>query len=814
VLYSAARGAAGAKRLYRYQLTTLADPTQDTMTQVGGFAVGTDGQTACAYDPARKLFVRLGTNAQPFSFWDLTSPGPVNDDRAIAIDSTIANLQSWLAAQSLDLQNCGFKFDPGRHTYLLWCGAGTVWELHAPASNTASGWSVSKLAPGGTPPPGDFGTGILGKWRYAPYYDVFVGLEDVTEGQIWIYKPAGWVQPNAAGNALPTVALTAPASGATLTPGATVSLTASASDSDGAIARVEFYVNGAKLAQDTTAPYAIAWTPLLTGSYQLTAVAVDNAGGMRASTPVGVSVSAPLTTVVLQDRAGGYAGAADTFLASYAPASPQGAADFLYLSASAPALLRFAIFRSEGGVVPDGAVVQSATLSLYKQYYDSEFALNPMLVPWSEAQATWQTRDGSTPWAAAGAAGAGSDYAATPDVIAAGDFNPGTVAVDVTARVRQWSANAAANRGWRIGLDNPLAYPLQFQSSEYLANPAQRPKLTVVFAPPVTSPPPSGTSVDVALAGNGGVASASSTLRAANLPRYVNDGQRSGAGWSTGGGGWADASPGVFPDWVEVDFAGAKTIDRIVVYSVQDNFQSPVEPTDAMTFSLYGMTAFDVQAWTGSAWTTLASVTGNNLVKRTVTFSPYTTTRVRVLTKGVADNTWSRITEIEAWTTASSTSDENLALAANGGVASASSTLRAANLPKYVNDGQRSGAGWSTGGGGWADASPGVFPDWAEVDFAGAKTVDRVVVYSVQDNFQTPVEPTDAMTFSLYGMTAFDVQAWTGSAWTTLASVTGNNQVKRSVAFSPYLTTRVRVLTKGVADNKWSRITEIEAWGH
>jgi hypothetical protein len=47
---------------------------------------------------------------------------------------------------------------------------------------------------------------------------------------------------------------------------------------------------------------------------------------------------------------------------------------------------------------------------------------------------------------------------------------------------------------------------------------------------------------------------------------------------------------------------------------------------------------------------TLASVTGNNLVKRTVRFTPFTTARVRVLVNGVVDGAWSRIPEIEAWT--------------------------------------------------------------------------------------------------------------------------------------------------------------------
>ena len=323
-----------------------------------------------------------------------------------------------------------------------------------------------------------------------------------------------------------------------------------------------------------------------------------------------------------------------------------------------------------------------------------------------------------------------------------------------------------------------------------------------------------GGSINVASATNGGVASASSTLRPANAVIYVNDNQRSGAGWSTGGGGWADATPGAFPDWVEIDFNGQETIDHVVVYSVQDNFQNPVEPTDAMTFTLYGLTAFDIQGWNGASWVTLGSVSGNNLVKRTVAFPAYTTNRIRIVANGVADGKWSRIAEIEAWTATSSATTANYALALNGGVASASSTLRPANAVIYVNDNRRSGAGWSTGGGGWADATPGAFPDWVEIDFSGQKSLDHVVVYSVQDNFQSPVEPTDAMTFTLYGLTAFDVQGWNGASWVTLGSVSGNNLVKRTVAFPAYTTNRIRIVANGVADGAWSRITEIEAWGN
>jgi len=57
-----------------------------------------------------------------------------------------------------------------------------------------------------------------------------------------------------------------------------------------------------------------------------------------------------------------------------------------------------------------------------------------------------------------------------------------------------------------------------------------------------------------------------------------------------------------------------------------------------MTFSLYGITAFQVQSWNGAAWTTLA----------TVTFAPVTTDRIRVRVTAALQS-YSRITEIEAW---------------------------------------------------------------------------------------------------------------------------------------------------------------------
>ena len=154
----------------------------------------------------------------------------------------------------------------------------------------------------------------------------------------------------------------------------------------------------------------------------------------------------------------------------------------------------------------------------------------------------------------------------------------------------------------------------------------------------------------------------------------------------------------------------------------------------------------------------------------------------------------------------------NVALAVNGGVASASTTNSAGFSPASVIDNRRSGAGWGAGGG-WNDATPDAFPDWILVNFKGTKTIDHVVVYSVQDNYTNPVEPTDAMTFSLRGITDFLVQGFDGANWVTLATVSGNQRVKRTVTFAPYATDRIRInITNALGS--WARVTEVEAWGN
>jgi uncharacterized protein (DUF2141 family) len=109
------------------------------------------------------------------------------------------------------------------------------------------------------------------------------------------------VSVSAPGNQLPSVSLTSPSAGGSYTAPASFTLTASASDADGTIARVDFYRGSTLIGSDTTSPYSIAWTNVPAGSYSLTAVATDNAGAARTSAAVSITVNgtAPRPTTVV-----------------------------------------------------------------------------------------------------------------------------------------------------------------------------------------------------------------------------------------------------------------------------------------------------------------------------------------------------------------------------------------------------------------------------------------------------------------------------------------------------------------------------------
>ncbi len=570
-------------RVYRYRVNDIANPAADTWQLVGRYYNGSGAQATCSYDHHRRALVTASRNAAPFLYWNMATAASTNNEVYVTATDPTGEFQTLLSSNAIDVRYCGLDYDPLRQRHLLWCGDDRVWTLTPPATLAASGWMIQKAPTPTTAAPNQgTGTGILGKWKYIPNLDVFMGLADANNGDIWIYKPVGWSNPNG-GNLPPQVSLSTPADGSRVTLGASVPLAATASDSDGNVVQVSFRVNGAVVATVNAPPFQSSWTPASTGTYTLTAVATDNGSAATTSAPVTLHVDAvpqpnvppavaltqpaggatvtqggtiqlaasaadsdgnvvrvefyadstligqatqsPYTfawtnasvgshtlmaravdddgastdsaTVAITVVAGGGSGSVtlqrgvgsatvvDTYLSSFHQSSNFGTA------ASTPdqklaysPLLRFAIFQSEGGPVPNGATIDSAVLSVYKSSaYDMIYGLHAMLQPWSESASNWTVRLPGAPWGAAGANQADVDYAATPDALGVTGWDPGWIHFDVTATLAGLSAQPTpVHHGWRLRQFGGYVSGLKkLHSSEYTVDSTLRPKLVITY---------------------------------------------------------------------------------------------------------------------------------------------------------------------------------------------------------------------------------------------------------------------------------------------------------------------------------------------
>lgn len=142
------------------------------------------------------------------------------------------------------------------------------WSLHdknegasvlVPGASSNGGWTASDLTASGTKV-----KSIVSTWQ-----------QHCTGGPV---------------NQLPVVTITDPVNNTTTTVGTTTQVKATASDSDGSINQVEFFVNGSSIGSSITPPYSANFTPQATGSYTITAVATDDDGATRNSSAVNLLV--------------------------------------------------------------------------------------------------------------------------------------------------------------------------------------------------------------------------------------------------------------------------------------------------------------------------------------------------------------------------------------------------------------------------------------------------------------------------------------------------------------------------------------------
>jgi plastocyanin len=120
-----------------------------------------------------------------------------------------------------------------------------------------------------------------------PYHCTFHGVAFNMKGSINV----------ATVNVPPSVTITNPVSGAVFSAPASVTIQASASDSDGTVTNVQFLIGSSVLTNEAAAPFSAVTNNLAAGSYTFSAVVTDNAG-LTATNAISISVVTPVTLTI------------------------------------------------------------------------------------------------------------------------------------------------------------------------------------------------------------------------------------------------------------------------------------------------------------------------------------------------------------------------------------------------------------------------------------------------------------------------------------------------------------------------------------
>ena len=227
---------------------------------------------------------------------------------------------------------------------------------------------------------------------------------------------------------------------------------------------------------------------------------------------ISVALASPAhaqATLVLQQGLNSYTGAIDAKIAFDKPTTNIGGdtSNALIVDTSTALLMRYAIFQSEGGPLPNNASIISATLSLYKDWGpDAVFKANRVLKNWTELGVTWTLTGNGASWSTAGvfsgdilstADGQGSVAAQPPvpntqcNVDTPPFLDSCWLNIDVTSGVQAFQGGTA-NYGWKISFVSSNGDPSK--AKEFWAKEAsccnrevRRPKLTIVYRSPPTA---------------------------------------------------------------------------------------------------------------------------------------------------------------------------------------------------------------------------------------------------------------------------------------------------------------------------------------
>lgn len=228
---------------------------------------------------------------------DITETVGVNSNGANWVNNMITNMNSNTHSRNTNCNNTpvgqqGNKAPLGEaswknyHTYGVW------WKSKSEILFYLDGQFVGQIKP-----PADFNLPmylrmVVETYDWNPPKNGQDGINDSLENRTTYYD---WVRSyrlvdDTNPNTPPTVNVTAPTNGADYQVGQTIPLKANASDSDGSISKVEFFVNNNLITTEQVAPYETTTVINSAGSYTITAKATDNDGAVATSQAVNIVV--------------------------------------------------------------------------------------------------------------------------------------------------------------------------------------------------------------------------------------------------------------------------------------------------------------------------------------------------------------------------------------------------------------------------------------------------------------------------------------------------------------------------------------------
>lgn len=202
--------------LWRYQFND-ADYHNDTITQIGRSDPSTTGwDSTCALDTDNDIFLAMGSVVDDVLHgYDLKQYAgtPIGNFRVRGDGLTGPGAAEFLADPAAN--RFGLDYDTINQRFVAWSEGGKVYGIQHGGGAYTGNWVVTVLNTGAGPLDsrpktrveldtelvGAFSnssTSINGKWKWASDLNAFVGLQHCYDGNVWLYKPHGWMPPSSA----------------------------------------------------------------------------------------------------------------------------------------------------------------------------------------------------------------------------------------------------------------------------------------------------------------------------------------------------------------------------------------------------------------------------------------------------------------------------------------------------------------------------------------------------------------------------------------------------------------------------------------